>query len=77
MYIKERGEVCSKGGKTIPHVLQSFILPFSLKDINLVNLETKRSMQERNGRERKFTEIVPRTKGSSCSCPNTETSHIA
>ena len=49
-----------KGGNKIPGVLPSFILLFSLKDINIINLEVREKWENR---ERKFTEIEPRKKG--------------
>lgn len=80
MHIKkgERYADDSKAGNKILQVLLGFILPFSLKDIKLVNLETKRSMQESNGKAEKGNSLKqhPERKGSSCGCPNTEASRV-
>lgn len=80
MHIKERGEVCrqQQGGNKILQVLPGFILPFSLRDIKLVNLETKRSMQERSGRAEKGNSLKqhPGKKGNSHGCPNTQAFHV-
>lgn len=57
---REKNVNDSKGGNKIPQVLPSFILSFSVKNINLINLEVREKWENR---ERKFTEIAPRKKG--------------